>query len=543
MLLIECNNIKKSFGERQIIEIEQLKLYSEDRIGVIGRNGAGKTTLLNILRKKLDPDEGWVRIYGKAKYISQLDPPVYNNICPELASEFNIRTTYDENFSGGEKTRFKLAGAFEYNSEIFFADEPTSNLDIDGIKLVEDKLSSYSGALVLVSHDRILLDRLCNKILEIEEGRIKIYKGNYSDYKEQKSKENMRIKSEYEDYTKERKRLEEVIKKTKQKVKGINKPPKRMGNSEARLHKMGGQKAKAGFERTIKNIEKRIEHLEIKESLKEQPEIRLNIMGSDKLYNKIIIKGNDINRTLGNKAIFKNADFKIPNGSKTALIGPNGCGKTTLIKMIIGKSEFISIAKDARIGYFSQDLSILKEHLTVIENVMENSIYNENYARLLLARLLIRGKNIYKKTSVLSSGEKVKVSFAKMLMEDINLLILDEPTNYMDINALEIFEETLSEYDGTLLFSSHDRKFIKAIADNILLIDDLKIVNFKGTYSEYLYSINKESDDLKSKQVLVLKNRLTEVVGRLSMPSKADDIVELDKEYHFIVNELRKLGQ
>lgn len=543
MLLIECNNIKKSFGERQIIEIEQLKLYSEDRIGVIGRNGAGKTTLLNILRKKLDPDEGWVRIYGKAKYISQLDPPVYNNICPELASEFNIRTTYDENFSGGEKTRFKLAGAFEYNSEIFFADEPTSNLDIDGIKLVEDKLSSYSGALVLVSHDRILLDRLCNKILEIEEGRIKIYKGNYSDYKEQKSKENMRIKSEYEDYTKERKRLEEVIKKTKQKVKGINKPPKRMGNSEARLHKMGGQKAKAGFERTIKNIEKRIEHLEIKESLKEQPEIRLNIMGSDKLYNKIIIKGNGINRTLGNKVIFKNADFIIPNGSKTALIGPNGCGKTTLIKMIIGKSEFISIAKDARIGYFSQDLSILKEHLTVIENVMENSIYNENYARLLLARLLIRGKNIYKKTSVLSGGEKVKVSFAKMLMEDINLLILDEPTNYMDINALEIFEETLSEYDGTLLFSSHDRKFIKAIADNILLIDDLKIVNFKGTYSEYLYSINKESDDLKSKQVLVLKNRLTEVVGRLSMPSKADDIVELDKEYHFIVNELRKLGQ
>lgn len=540
MLLIECNNIKKSFGERQIIEIEQLKLYSEDRIGVIGRNGAGKTTLLNILRKKLDPDEGWVRIYGKAKYISQLDPPVYNNICPELASEFNIRTTYDENFSGGEKTRFKLAGAFEYNSEIFFADEPTSNLDIDGIKLVEDKLSSYSGALVLVSHDRILLDRLCNKILEIEEGRIKIYKGNYSDYKEQKSKENMRIKSEYEDYTKERKRLEEVIKKTKQKVKGINKPPKRMGNSEARLHKMGGQKAKAGFERTIKNIEKRIEHLEIKESLKEQPEIRLNIMGSDKLYNKIIIKGNDINRTLGNKAIFKNADFIIPNGSKTALIGPNGCGKTTLIKMIIGKSEFISIAKDARIGYFSQDLSILKEHLTVIENVMENSIYNENYARLLLARLLIRGKDIYKKTSVLSGGEKVKVSFAKMLMEDINLLILDEPTNYMDINALEIFEETLSEYDGTLLFSSHDRKFIKAIADNILLIDDLKIVNFKGTYSEYLYSINKELDE---KQVLVLKNRLAEVVGRLSMPSKADDIVELDKEYHFIVNELRKLGQ
>lgn len=540
MLLIECNNIKKSFGERQIIEIEQLKLYSEDRIGVIGRNGAGKTTLLNILRKKLDPDEGWVRIYGKAKYISQLDPPVYNNICPELASEFNIRTTYDENFSGGEKTRFKLAGAFEYNSEIFFADEPTSNLDIDGIKLVEDKLSSYSGALVLVSHDRILLDRLCNKILEIEEGRIKIYKGNYSDYKEQKSKENMRIKSEYEDYTKERKRLEEVIKKTKQKVKGINKPPKRMGNSEARLHKMGGQKAKAGFERTIKNIEKRIEHLEIKESLKEQPEIRLNIMGSDKLYNKIIIKGNGINRTLGNKVIFKNADFIIPNGSKTALIGPNGCGKTTLIKMIIGKSEFISIAKDARIGYFSQDLSILKEHLTVIENVMENSIYNENYARLLLARLLIRGKNIYKKTSVLSGGEKVKVSFAKMLMEDINLLILDEPTNYMDINALEIFEETLSEYDGTLLFSSHDRKFIKAIADNILLIDDLKIVNFKGTYSEYLYSINKELDE---KQVLVLKNRLAEVVGRLSMPSKADDIVELDKEYHFIVNELRKLGQ
>ncbi|SHJ16062.1 ATP-binding cassette domain-containing protein [Lutispora thermophila] len=175
---------------------------------------------------------------------------------------------------------------------------------------------------------------------------------------------------------------------------------------------------------------------------------------------------------------------------------------------------------------------------------MESSIYPESFARLLLARLLFRGDEVYKKVHVLSGGEQVKVSFAKMLLQDINLLILDEPTNYMDINSLEVMEESLREYNGTLLFVSHDRRFVDALADHIMTIEDMKIRMFSGNYAEYLEKRKKSGNETKEdieKQVLLLRNRLSEVIGRLSMPSKNDDVEALNKEYFKIMDELREL--
>lgn len=544
MLLIECSNIKKYFGDRLILDVENLKIYSEDRIGVVGVNGVGKTTLINILSKRLEPDEGWIKLYERYSYISQLEGPGNISISKEMASRFGTKNLWNENMSGGEKTRFKLADGLSNNSLLIFADEPTSNVDIEGIELMEKKFSEYKGALVLISHDRSFLDKLCNKILEVEDGKIKIYNGNYSSYVAQKTQERERAEFEYEDYVKEKKRLQEVITDTKQKVKSIKRTPKRMGNSEARLHKMGGQKAKANLERAVKNVEKRIEHLEVKEKPKKQEGIKLGITDSSKLHSKIIIEGHNITKSFGKKIIFNSAEFNIYNGSKIALIGSNGCGKSTLIKMIMNNNSSIKIAQGAKIGYFSQDMSILKENLTIIENVMESSTYNETFARILLARLLFKREDIYKKVSVLSGGERVKVSFAKMLLQDINLLILDEPTNYMDINSLEVVENALKEYDKTLLFVSHDRRFVESVADQIMTIENHKINMFNGNYKEYLDSKNKclnnEKEEIE-KQILVLQNRLSEIIGRLSMPSKKDDVATLDKEYHEVLIKLKKL--
>jgi macrolide transport system ATP-binding/permease protein len=162
--------------------MQNLKVYSEDRIGIVGANGSGKTTLINILRQNLQPDEGWVKLYSDYSYISQLEQPENNVINPEMASRFGINSVWDDNMSGGEKTRFKLAESFSHSHMIIFADEPTSNIDMEGIELLENLFVQHQGALLLISHDRSLLDRLCNKILEIENGRIKIYRGNYSEY-------------------------------------------------------------------------------------------------------------------------------------------------------------------------------------------------------------------------------------------------------------------------------------------------------------------------------------------------------------------------
>ena len=544
MLLLEGNQIKKYFGDRLILDIENLKIYAEDRIGIVGPNGVGKTTLMNILSKKVQSDEGTVRLYGGYSYISQLEEAESIQISEEMASKFRVSNTWNQNMSGGEKTRFKLAVGLSKDSSILFADEPTSNLDMEAIELVEKRFQEYRGSLILISHDRSLLDKLCNKIWELEDGKINIYNGNYSDYVLQKSKEKERAQFEYQQYIKEKKRLEGVIEDTKQKGKSIKRPPKRMGNSEARLHKMGGQKAKATLDRAAKNIEKRIEHLESKEKPKELEAIKLDIVNQDRLYSKILIEGKNIHKTFGEKTILKDSDFKINNGAKVAFIGPNGCGKSTLVKMIINGEESIKIAKRAKIGYFDQNMNILKENLSIIENVMESSIYDETFARILLARLLFKGEDVYKKVEVLSGGERVKVSFAKILLQDMNLLILDEPTNYMDINSIEVMEEVLKEYQGTLLLVSHDRSFVSTIADHIMTINNHKIEMFRGTYQEYLEKRNTPLDDTKEeveKRIFVLQNRMAEVIGKLSMPSKDDDIEALDEEYHEILKEIKKL--
>lgn len=546
MLLLECNHVKKFFGDQLILTIENLKVYSEDRIGIIGVNGAGKTTLVNILSQRLEPDEGWVKVNGRFSYISQLEPPESRKLSPEMASKFRISSTWNESMSGGEKTRFKLAEGLSRPSLMIFADEPTSNMDLEGIELIESQFAQYQGALVLISHDRSFLDKLCNKIIEVENGKIQIYNGNYSDYSYQKKLERERAQFEYQQYINEKKRLGGVIADTKQQVKSVRKAPKRMGNSEARLHKMGDQKAKTNLDRAIKSIESRIEHLEVKEKPVKQEKIKLDFAESKKLHSRVILEGKGICKKFGEKVLFEDAEFKIENESKIALIGPNGCGKTTLLKMIMAKDASIKIAPRAKIGYFSQDMSSLNENLTVLENVMKSSIYPETFVRTLLARLLFKGESVYKTASVLSGGERIKIAFAKILFEDINLLILDEPTNYIDINSLEVMEEALQKYDRTLLFVSHDRSFINSVADHIMTIENHQIKVFDGTYVEYSASRNKtlDTDSEKIKErIFVLKHRLTQIVGRISMPSKNEDIEALDKEYQEILNELKRLSK
>lgn len=542
MLLIELDKVKKYYGDRLVLDIEDLKIYLGDRIGIVGLNGAGKTTLIDILSHRVEPDEGRVKINGKHEYISQLEEPDYKNISSEMASKFGVANIWDDNMSGGEKTRFKLAHSLSNDSLIIFADEPTSNLDIDGIKILEERLLEYNGALIIISHDRDILDKLCNKIIEVENSKIKIYNGNYTEYGEQKEQERERALFEYNEYQSEKKRLEGVILQTSQKSQSIKGTPKRMGNSEARLHKMGGQNAKATLDKKVKNLRKRIDHLEEKEKPLEQRKAKIDILDSNKLHSKIIIEGKKINKKFDKKTIFKDAEFSIYNGNKIALIGPNGCGKSTLIKMIIDCHQSIKVVHAAKIGYFSQDMSILDDDLSIIENVMNTSIHSENFARLLLARLLFRGDSVYKKVGVLSGGEQVKVSFAKIILQDINLLILDEPTNYLDIDSIEVIESTLREYDRTLLLVSHDRRFISSIADHIMTIEDYKIYIFKGKYEEFLERNNKSNDKEEiQKQIIVLETRLSEVISKLSIESKKGNLEELDKEYYNLLAEIKGL--
>lgn len=544
-MLIECENIKKYYGDRLVLDIKNLKIYSEDRVGLVGINGEGKTTLINILLGKDNQYEGSVKRYGDFSIIEQLDKEGYGSINSEAAKAFGASTTWNDYLSGGEKTRFKLAKCFCEHSDMIIADEPTSNLDIEGIEFLEKKFKEYKSAFIIVSHDREFLDRLCNKIFDLNKGKIREYKGNYNDYKFQKKQELKRAAFEYEQYDKGKKRIKDAIENTKIREDSIKKTPSRMGNSEARLHrKMGGQKAKASLNRTIKNMEARLAHMEVKEKPRDTEKIKIDIPDKNKLYNNVVICGDKINKSFRNKTIFENAEFIIYNNSKNALIGPNGCGKSTLIKMIIQGDTSIEKSKGLKIGYYSQELDIVKDNLSILENVMLDSVYDETYIRIVLGRLLFKDREVYKKVEVLSGGERVKVCFAKLILSDINLLILDEPSNYLDLDSMEVVEEVLKNYGGTVLFVSHDRRFISSIANNIIYIEDNKILTSKGTYEEYIEKKSNcltDSEEEIKEQLFVLENRLSEIIGKLSAPSKIDDTKQLDIEYYKIIKQIRDL--
>lgn len=538
--------IKKYYGTRLLLDIEDLKVYENDKIGIVGVNGVGKTTLLEIINRNIEYDSGEL-FYDKntiIKYIPQLGEPKGKKISGEYASIFQVEDNWNKNMSGGEKTRFKLAEGFQNSNSLLLVDEPTNNLDIGGIELVIKNFKAYEGPFLVVSHDRNFLDAVCNKILEIDNARCKIYNGNYSKYLELKEMEIKSETNEYEKFIKEKSRLTSLKRDVESRSAKIKTTPKRMGNSEARLHKMGGQANKANLDRFAKSVEKRLEHLENKDKPAEQEVIKIKILESGKPYSKILISGKNLNKAYGKNEIFNNASFNISNGKKTALLGPNGSGKTTLINMILDR-ESIDISKNVKVGYFSQSLSILDEEATILENVMEKSIHDERMARLILARLLIKGDKVYEKLKVLSGGERVKVSFAKIILEDINFLILDEPTNYLDLNSLEVIEELLKNYNGSILLVSHDIRFVENICDELLIIDNKKIESFRGSYKEYIKNKSIKEKDAKEKnikeEIMILENQLSSLLGRISIEQNEEKKAGYDKEYTLKLEELEKL--
>lgn len=542
MLVLHLQQIVKNFDDRVIFSIEDLKVYSYERIGIVGLNGAGKTTLLDIMTGVTCPDEGNIIRRCEYSYITQYHKEgdfLQESVDKVLAKQFRLDCKYKEYLSGGEKTRYKLVKAFSQNCKLLFADEPTSNLDVQGTQLLQEKLEKFTGALIIVSHDRELLDKICNKILEIEDGTVKLYRGNYSSYIARKEAERQRKIDDYKQYIETKKKLEQGIADRQYRSAVTRKAPKRMGNSEARLHKMGDQRAKKNLNKAVKGMEDRLEKLEKKEKPKDVDKTKFDLIPSEVIHSKVVIESEKLQKSFGAKRLFHNAQFKIYNRRRTALIGENGCGKTTLLKMILDGERGIKRVPNLKFGYFNQAMDILEDHKTVLDNVMGSSSYPEHFVRILLARLLIKGDDVFKKVACLSGGERVKVSLVKVILSDTNILLLDEPTNYLDVYSMEALETVLSAYEGNLLFVSHDRKFINKVATDILLIQDGKMIMFNGNYEQYLIHL-KQNDEEGRTDRMVLENRLSEIIGRLSIPSPQDDLAALDREYRTIVAKLQE---
>ncbi|ENJ9653803.1 ABC-F type ribosomal protection protein [Clostridium botulinum] len=550
MVSIKLDKVKKYYEDKLILDIDNLEIKENSRIGIVGENGAGKTTLIKVILGELDIDEGKVFSHANYSYISQSEN--YAGSCDDsrIKSILGAPDNYNEFLSGGEKVKISINQALSSNSNFLIADEPTANLDTNTIKSIEKLISEYKGGLLLVSHDRDFLNNLCDNILEIENGKVKLYKCGYSKYLKLKAEEKEVEKREYEEYITEKKRLEKAMMVKENQRNSIRKAPKRMGNSEARLFKMGDQKSKKHLDGNIKSLKSRINHLEVKEKPISSKDIKIKITEGNKIPSKTVIEVKNLDLYIGDKLLIKDGNFKIKNGKKAAIIGENGCGKTTLIKKILKRdTENIRLSKYISIGYFDQNQDILDKDKTILDNIKSTSSYDESFMRIQLAGFGFKGDTIYKNVSILSGGEKVKVALCKIILSDTNTLILDEPTNYLDIKSIEALEKALINTDKTIVMISHDRSFISSICDYIIEIKDTKLNCFSGTYIDFTkekvnYETKKQenhSEREKKEKLLILENRLSKIISEISLEKDLIVKEKLNEEYIKLLNDIKLL--
>lgn len=540
MIEIELNNIIKNYGLKNVLNGMNLTLKTGERAVLIGCNGAGKSTVLKIIMKQENISAGTINIrknatIGMLKQIyeyEETNPNVYtflqrsfehffeletklkklenemsyekndekisellqkygnvqqkyiqmggydiqekfNKICSGLQiNEKMLNQNYND-LSGGEKTIVNLGALLLKEPSILLLDEPTNHLDMEKLEWLEKFLKEYKGTILMVSHDRYFLDKIATKTILLENGKEKIYFGNYSYFLKEDEK---RTLAEFENY----KNQQKMIKKMKESIKT--------------LRKFGELAKNEMFFKRAKSIEKKLAKIEQLPQVDLEQKTLLNFkLNIDSRSGKDVVIINNLNKNFESKNIFENANLQIHYGEKIALIGKNGTGKSTLLKIIMNEDcEYtgeIKIGQSVNIGYIPQEINFEDDNQTILNFFEQFDNRNETEIRTSLAKYMFRGNDVFKKVSSLSGGEKVRLILAKLLKQNINFLILDEPTNHIDIETRELLEEAIKEYSGTVLFVSHDRYFINNLAERIVEVKEKRFFSYVGNYDDYLRKI------------------------------------------------------
>ncbi|MBG9794473.1 ABC transporter [Paenibacillus dendritiformis] len=486
MLLIKAENMYVEYLGRDVLDIDRLELYDYDRIGLVGANGAGKSTLLKALLGKIPLQQGKIKREGMFAYIPQLEEAIIQDVQDyAIMGKLGVDRVQAETMSGGEETRLKIAQALSEEAHGIFADEPTCHLDRDGIDFLVNRLKHYTGALLIISHDRYFLDQVVDKIWELKDGRITEYWGGYTDYLAQKEEERQSQAAQYKQYVAERERLEQAIeekksqaRKLEQRTKGAN--SKKSTNSSGRL---GHQKSQGSKQKKLysasKNMERRIEALGEVGPPEALRNVQFRQSKALELHNPFPIVGKDIRKLFGDKVIFDNMSFQFPLGSKIAITGANGAGKTTLFNMIRERENGITVSPKAVIGSFVQTGYKFERNQTVMAFMQENCEYSISDIRAVLASMGFTPQDVRKELAVLSGGEIIKLQLAKLLLGRYNILLMDEPSNFLDIPAVEALETMMRNYLGTIVFISHDARLIESVADQVYEVKDGRLVRIK----------------------------------------------------------------
>lgn len=599
MIELALNKLQKYYGATMILKDITFEVQTSEKVGIVGSNGCGKSTLLKIImgmesyeggmlsirkgaalgyleQMPLYPetfkvtdvlnsaferaDEVYKELGSLEKQLSEADEAsaekllhrysrlqaMYESmggyekeerlskVCTGLKVNDTIKGKLFSELSGGEKTTIILGKILLQNPDILLLDEPSNHLDLDAMEWLEAYLKEYKGVVIIVSHDRYFLDNVVTKIVEIEDMAAKSYKGNYTAFVKEKEIELQLQMEAFMDQQKKIKAIESTI---------------------AQLRDWGMQGDNNKFFRRAASMQKMLDKMQrIDKPVLEKESIVINANIAGRSGNNVVVV-KELCKSYGDKILLNNADLQVRNGEAAALIGANGCGKTTLLKILLGLAEADSgtalLGSSIKLGYLPQNISFEDENKTILECFRDGITITEGKAREYLAKYMFFGEMVFKKVGRLSGGERSRLKLAMLMYKEINFLILDEPTNHLDISSREELEGFLKEFKGTLLFVSHDRYFINAIASRVVVLSSGSLISYAGNYDYYKEkseefrsssSVNKPLH--KNKMIKEKKRKTSEVldIGKEERKKKnlEQQIEKLEESLEFLEMEVEK---
>ncbi|MEQ6960413.1 ABC-F type ribosomal protection protein Msr(A) [Staphylococcus arlettae] len=469
---IKFNQVKHKLTDFRSLNIENLYAYQFEKIALIGGNGTGKTTLLNMIVQKTKPEAGTVETDGEIQYFEQLNMDVendFNTLDGSLMSELHIPMHTTDSMSGGEKAKYKLANVISNYSPILLLDEPTNHLDKIGKDYLNNILKYYYGTLIIVSHDRALIDQIADTVWDIQEdGTIRVFKGNYTQYQNQYEQEQLEQQRQYEQYISEKQRLSQTSKAKRNQAQQMAQASSKQKNKSIAPDRLSASKQKGTVEKAAqkqaKHIEKRMEHLEEVEKPQSYHEFNFPQNKIYDIHNNYPIIAQNLTLAKGSQKLLTQIRFQIPYGKNIALVGANGAGKTTLLEAIYHQIEGIDCSPKVQMAYYRQLAYEDMRDVSLLQYLMDATDSSESFSRAILNNLGLN-EALERSCNVLSGGERTKLSLAVLFSTKANMLILDEPTNFLDIKTLEALEVFMNKYPGIILFTSHDRRFVENVAD------------------------------------------------------------------------------
>ncbi|PFA03530.1 ABC transporter ATP-binding protein [Bacillus thuringiensis] len=576
MTICSVNNVTKSFGGNIIFENISLEIKNGERVGLVGRNGSGKTTIFGLLTGIESLDAGAIHMkkgtrIGHVAQIPKFDEvlTVYDvlssafKVEKELEKEMHALETnmaeeqeqsslqklmerygvIQEKFaflggyeieanimkvanglqvtdlfsrvftelSGGEQTKVSLAYMLLQKPDLLLLDEPTNHLDLFAVEWLEQFLKEYTGTVMVISHDRYFLDEVVTKIFDLEDGEIHVYHTNYSQFVEEKEERLLQEFQAYQEQQKKIKKMKEAIKRLREWANQANPPNE-------------------GLHKRARNMERALERIEkLKRPILERKQMGLQFEGQERSGKDVVVM-KEVSKGFAGRPLFEQANLHVRFQERAAIVGRNGTGKTTLLKLLLKEINpdigEIRIGSSVKIGYLSQH-TYGNVKSNVLEAFREYVAVTEGEARHILANFLFYGPAVFKKVTQLSGGEKMRLRLAQLMYQDINFLILDEPTNHLDIESREVLEEALEQYNGTILAVSHDRYFLNKLFEKTYWIDECKLFEFAGNYA---WARQKWEEKLE-KQVIKQKRQGRKSVEMVPVKEKkARNLEEIENE-------------